>query len=135
MEIRSGSTDKRYLSDIFDISQEYQNDIQAGKEKINFNTTHIVSCSNGSTKVGKGNGKAIYSLFDDEEIINALLTHANELKQTVKNKEPNKSDIDGWTMAEWETALYDMKKRKYTCDSVQFNATTGRINCMKFSEY
>ncbi len=75
-----------------------------------------------------------YKLVENRDIVEALLTCSNEVKQTVKNKNQNSSDIDSWTKAEWETALYDMKTRKFKCTKMEYSAETGRVNYIEFKE-
>lgn len=51
---------------------------------------------------------------------------------TVKNTKSN--DYKQWTQVVWQTALYDLKKRKFTCVDITYNTTTGRVNELIFKE-
>ncbi len=92
-----------------------------------------------------------------------FLDAASEMSQVVKNTSSDMEDkifdwyteksggtVDkrGWSTAEWRNALYDFKKRKFTCNAVIYDAGsstyngasseavgTGRIICLVFSEY
>ena len=79
------------------------------------------------------------------EDVETLLNVADAIKQYVKN--PSKDindklyiqgeaggDRTGWSSAEWRTALYDLKTRKFRCTDVKYNEDTGRIIFMKFEE-
>ncbi len=124
-------SNKRKLETIFSISSDYKNSISGGSSKIKFTDT-IGTYKNGTTNIIRGD----YNLEgDNANLVEALLTCSNELKQTVKNKNKETSSAtDGWTKATWETALYDMKTRKFTCEEIKYNATTGRVNYLHFSE-
>lgn len=120
----------KVMNDIFTISNEYKSKVQGGSRKIDF-SKKLAPYPDGSTQINAGT----YSLINNYAVVEALLTCSNELKQTVKNKKPDASDRDGWTMAVWETALFDMKTRKFTCTNIAYNAQTARINRMDFEEY
>ena len=82
---------------------------------------------------------------EPNEDVETLLNVADAIKQYVKN--PSKDINDklfiqdeaggtrtGWSSAEWRTALYDLKTRKFRCTDVTYNEDTGRIVFMKFEE-
>lgn len=54
------------------------------------------------------------------------------IEDKIWNRDNNSSH--GWSSAEWRTALYDLKSRKFSCESVEYEETTGRINKMVFNE-
>lgn len=41
---------------------------------------------------------------------------------------------DGWTYIKWTTCFADFKKRKFKCDGVEYNTSTGLIDHITFSE-
>lgn len=43
-------------------------------------------------------------------------------------------DYRKWTTIVWQTALYDLKNRKFSCTSFTYNITTGRVNEIVFEE-
>ncbi len=43
-------------------------------------------------------------------------------------------NLDKWSSAVWNTALYDFKKRRFKCTEVTYNEKTGRVNCITFEE-
>jgi hypothetical protein len=85
-----------------------------------------------------------YSLCDVEgkpdiaKNVNALLNSVSAITQTIEN---TTTDVNkklkgvGWSTAEWRTALYDLKTRKFKCETVSYNEDTGRIEEMVFKEY
>ena len=119
------------LEDVFSVSASYASKIPGGTNKITF-SNKLETYKNGTTKIDEGD----YNLVGSKSgLVDALLTCSDTLKQTVKNKDKETSSAtDGWTKAVWETALYDMKTRKFTCEEIKYNATTGRVNYLHFSE-
>lgn len=63
-----------------------------------------------------------------------LDTCSKNIKQIVMNKEDNKESLEAWSSAEWRTALYDFKMRKFRCDNIKYSDVTGRVNELYFSE-
>lgn len=77
------------------------------------------------TKDGNGEG---------ETDLRALLSVSNALSEVKKN--PDKSSAsksDGWTKAEFKSALYDLKTRKFKCASLTYSEA-GRVNYIEFKE-
>ena len=71
---------------------------------------------------------------DNSDVIK-LLKAADAVSQTVKNSDyKSRNDKEGWTEVEFRSALYDMKTRKFTCESLTYNAATGRIDTISFKE-
>ncbi len=79
------------------------------------------------------------------EDVETLLNVADAIRQYVKNTSKDINDKlyfqnengtynYGWSSAEWRTALYDLKSRKFKCSEVRYNEDTGRIVFMKFEE-
>ena len=72
---------------------------------------------------------------EDETPLQILLdTCSSNIKQIVTNKEDNKESLEAWSSAEWRTALYDFKMRKFRCDNIKYSEVTGRVNEIYFSE-
>lgn len=90
-------------------------------------------------------------------LVVALLSTSDEIRQHVRNtdKQTNvgycivQKDINGidkctcldgtghdnkWSSAEWRTALYDLKTRKFKCTKMDYSLITGRINSICFEE-
>lgn len=61
-----------------------------------------------------------------------LDTCSSNIKQTVMNKDDK--TLQAWSFAEWRTALYDFKTRKFRCDDIKYSDVTGRVNEIYFSE-
>lgn len=57
---------------------------------------------------------------------------SSNMKQIVNNN--TGIDLSEWCSAEWRTALYDFKTRRFKCDNITYNKETGRVRCMYFSE-
>lgn len=56
------------------------------------------------------------------------------VRQIVTNNEDNKESLEAWSSAEWRTALYDLKTRRFKCDDIKYSDVTGRVNEIYFSE-
>ena len=56
------------------------------------------------------------------------------VRQIVTNNEDNKDSLEAWSSAEWRTALYDLKTRRFKCDDIKYSDVTGRVNEIYFSE-
>lgn len=59
-------------------------------------------------------------------------TAGKNLKQIVRN--PDAETLEKWSSAEWQTALYDFKTRRFKCDDIEYSDITGRVNKIYFSE-
>ena len=89
----------------------------------------------GTTKTG------YYSLENDDELKNILEYSGENMKQTIKHTfnstVPQREREEGlkyWSSAIWKTALYDFKKRRFTCDDIKYSDSTGLVNEIWFSE-
>lgn len=58
-----------------------------------------------------------------------LLEASNSISEIVKNKDKTKK----WTKAEFRSALYDLKTRKFKCVGIKYSEA-GRVNCIEFKE-
>lgn len=76
------------------------------------------------TKTGNGEG---------EEDLRALLSVVDTLSEVVKNEDPERTNSDRWTKAEFRSALYDLKLRKFKCTKLGYS-DQGRINEISFEE-
>lgn len=57
---------------------------------------------------------------------------STNVKQIVTNKDSK--TLEKWSSAEWRTALYDFKTRRFKCDNIKYSQETGRVNEIYFSE-
>ncbi len=96
--------------------------------------------------------KDYYTNPETKDKIAQLLNAATYIKVNVKhtltpdeNKEENATlkfmawdnvpaHNAGWSSAEWKTALYDFKTRKFKCESMTYSSVTGRVISMVFAE-
>jgi len=110
---------------------EIETKISAGTYKLmeSNNTIPVVF-----TKDGEGKGIV-------NETINDLLSTSDEIRQQVRNTDKatnvGESGVDGndkWSSAEWKTALYDLKTRKFRCTEVHYSDITSRIDKIVFVE-
>ena len=80
--------------------------------------------------------------IDSETPLQVLINTADSnLRQIVTNKgkpgesaEERKKSLEDWSSAEWITALYDFKTRRFKCDNIKYSDITGRVNEIYFSE-
>ena len=68
-----------------------------------------------------------------EADLRALLSVVDTLSEVVKNSESKRTESDNWTKAEFRSALYDLKLRKFKCTKVGYS-DQGRINEISFEE-
>ncbi len=77
--------------------------------------------------------------------ISNLLKLSNELTKTVKNNgkwydsnstptNPSKIDYDVLSKVIWKNAVYDLKKRQFTCQKIEYSEKTGQVNAIYFAE-
>lgn len=77
----------------------------------------------------------VFMDMETETPLQILLdTCSSNIKQIVKNKSNNKESLEAWSSAEWRTALYDFKTRKFRCNEIKYSEVTGRVNEIYFSE-
>lgn len=116
--------DLKAINQIFKVSEKYK----AQKfSSINFDR-------NLQKYSEQTNIKGTYTLGLQAETspeITALLTISDEVKQTKAN---TYSGEGSWTKAIWETPLYDLKTRRFTCSDLRYDANTGRVNYIEFTE-
>lgn len=67
-----------------------------------------------------------------EAEIRALLSTSSAMSETIKGK--NGNDENGWSKAIFKSGLYDLKTRKFKCSNIKYNAQTGRLNYIEFTE-
>lgn len=69
-----------------------------------------------------------------EAELRALLSVANTLSEVVKNPDKeNRTKENSWTKAEFKSALYDLKTRKFKCTNLEYSEA-GRVNYIEFKE-
>lgn len=80
------------------------------------------------------NAKGLVTNVNYNTPLNELIEHSSsDLKQTVTNKE-NGDSLKVWARAEWKTALYDFKTRKFKCEDIKYHNVTGRVCEITFTE-
>lgn len=71
---------------------------------------------------------------EGEVQLRALLSVSNTLSEIIKNPDtPNRAKEDSWTKAEFRSALYDLKTRKFECTNLTYSEA-GRVNYIEFKE-
>lgn len=81
------------------------------------------------------NGNKYYGLSNnsDKIIIESLLRFSSQSpKITLRNSDS--STLVDWSTIIWTTALYDFKTKRFKCDGIEYNTSTGRVNKIYFSE-
>lgn len=71
---------------------------------------------------------------NNEGLLRELLKNSTELEQIRKNPKSNSSQEKSWTKVVVRCALYTIKTKRFKCNDITYNATTGRVNYMEFSE-
>ena len=113
-------------------NSNYQNEISNLKANDDLLTRSSLECK-------KINNITEFNLTKDgnaagEEQVRALLAVSNAISETVKNKDKTSSSKeDSWTKAEFRSALYDLKTRKFRCTSLTYSES-GRVNYIEFTE-
>ena len=74
--------------------------------------------------VGAGDSNSI-SLYE------ITTSSGDNLSISVKN---TKGDLTNWNTAIWYTALYDLKKRRFKCDKIEYYENSKRVSGIYFSE-
>lgn len=82
-----------------------------------------------------------FNITKDESGVNEsetrnLLTLADTVSETIKNTDSQtnaKGEGEGWTKAEFKSALYDLKTRRFRCTSLTYS-DIGRVNYIEFKE-
>lgn len=72
----------------------------------------------------------------NEEETRDLLSLADTVSETIKNTDSKtnaKGKGEGWTKAEFKSALYDLKTRRFRCTSLTYS-DIGRVNYIEFEE-
>lgn len=87
--------------------------------------------ANSGSKTYSETGKNYYSLLDDSQL-ETLLDFSNFL--TIKVDNNTGENLEYWSSATWQTALYNFKTKRFKCDFIGYNDETGRVNAIYFSE-
>lgn len=121
------------ISDKFDPSSYYT---KFNKNDELQKITYTLSDSSKYMVPGGGNeiynGKNYYSLINDNQVEKLINLVSTTPKTTIKN---NGTNLDKWSKVIWTTALYKFKTKRFECDAINYNSTTGRIDKIYFSEY
>ena len=75
--------------------------------------------------------KKYYSLMKDTQL-ESLLNFSNFLAIKVDNN--TGENLEYWSSATWQTALYNFKTKRFKCDFIGYSEVTGRVNEIYFSE-
>lgn len=73
-----------------------------------------------------------YQKFNEENT--SLFILANNAKNIELVRYNEKTDSRTWSSVKWTTAMADFKKRKFKCNGIHYNETTGRVDSIKFIE-
>ena len=87
--------------------------------------------ANSGSKTYSETGKNYYSLLDDSQL-ETLLDFSNFL--TIKVDNNTGENLEYWSSATWQTALYNFKTKRFKCDFIGYSDETGRVNAIYFSE-
>ena len=87
--------------------------------------------ANSGSKTYSETGKNYYSLLDDSQL-ETLLDFSNFL--TIKVDNNTGENLEYWSSATWQTALYNFKTKRFKCDFIGYSEVTGRVNEIYFSE-
>lgn len=99
------------------------------------NSKFINLTHNATTNGGITYNCELYDMDDvtSETPLQVLLeTAGTNLKQVVRNHDGE--TLREWSSAEWLTALYDFKTRRFRCDDMHYSDVTGRVKEIYFSE-
>ena len=72
----------------------------------------------------------IGSILDTQ--LESLLNFSNFL--TIKVDNNTGENLEYWSSATWQTALYNFKTKRFKCDFIGYSEVTGRVNEIYFSE-
>lgn len=127
-------------------TQKYE--LSGMKKKFNFlvKSYENISNFNGSTKLETTtqtcNGLKNVSELNitsnksgiNETETRQLLSLSDTISEIIKNTDKEESSkSDGWTKAEFRSALYDLKTRKFKCMEIKYSEA-GRVNYIEFKE-
>lgn len=121
------------IADKFDSSLYYTEFKRSDKleKKNNKLTSSKYMIPGGGSEIY--NEKNYYSLVNDEQVEKLVNLISTTPKVTIKNSGTN-SDLSIWSKVIWTTALYKFKTKRFTCDYINYNSTTGRVDKVYFSE-
>lgn len=124
---RTGKVNKKMEENTALISQSYESEFKGSdKGRTEPYKLLINSQSPGMTD-------EVLALLSAVDCISQYKKNTSaRIEDKIWNRDDNSSH--GWSSAEWRTALYDLKSRKFSCVSVEYDDTTGRINKMVFNE-
>lgn len=71
----------------------------------------------------------------NESLLRNLMANSTKLEETITNSnQSNSSQENSWTKVEVKSALYIIKTKRFNCNKIEYNSTTGRVNYMEFNE-
>jgi len=76
---------------------------------------------------------ASYANAKDNPLVQLLKYTDKYMRQIIPNK-GNIVPVTQWSHITWETALYDFKKRRFTCEDILYDEETGRVDKIIFKE-
>lgn len=72
---------------------------------------------------------------ENETDLRNLLSATKFMSEIIKNYDSKTNSKEkGWTKAEFRSALYDLKTRKFKCEEIGYNVNTGLVNSISFRE-
>lgn len=99
----------------------------------NFKTSQSLETINQNCKTEEIEFLLSKNSTEADEIIQ-LLSVSNTISEMVKNKDKTSSSKENsWTKAEFKSALYDLKTRRFRCTSLTYS-DIGRVNYIEFKE-
>ena len=88
---------------------------------------------NGSEHIKPDIQYELVPTSNQKSLLAELLDFSNtNMRQVVTNS--NAQTLEDWSTAIWETALYDLKTRRFKCEGITYSNITGRVNEIIFSE-
>lgn len=122
-------------------------ELNPNKAGLNISSSELINATEGATKVTDEETNLSYNAWlytkkSDGNVNTASVTPLqtlirtadSNLKEIVTNTSNDKESLEIWSTAEWRTALYDFKTRKFRCDNIKYSEITGRVNEIYFSE-
>ena len=140
---KAKSNNEKYVAGTFVTGFTYGNEYLVNK---NMSTNTKLVTGNYESEIKAGTYKLLAQDGKPQTSANvaSLLNVADAISQSIKNTSKNAEkklwykegivEHCGWSSAEWRTALYDLKSKKFKCTDIKYNTDTGRIEYMKFEQ-
>jgi hypothetical protein len=71
-------------------------------------------------------------VLDSKPLWKLLEFAGSDMRQQITN--PDVSSTNIWSTADWKTALYSLKTKRFKCDGIEYSTVTGRVCRIYFSE-